>query len=361
MYKKLSFVTVLALNASVLNADAFDLTDALQSGSFSGDVMVYHESIDQTGEDAGFTMGSLGFAYESAKFNGFGLNLGFRANNDFDERNDGDYSDGSEPRVLLHTANISYENDGFGFIIGRQELDLEWAGDFHEAVVGVFTPLSDLTITAGHTIRLAVADPDAPLEKFEKINGSDGAQLLDVAYTGIDGAFINGYVYNANDVATWYGLKGEWDSDMFGITLHGAQSSEDESDTDDGSIYNIEGRLNIAGVSLNGGYIVTDEDGGIGSMDTIGENVNPFEDGNQVYETDARTYYVGASYEFGDFALGALAGQTKYGSDKESEINFSAEYSFNDNLSLGAIVADIDAEDSNDDYTKFALNATYTF
>lgn len=360
MKKTLSIIASLALAAHSLQADSFDITDALQSGSFSGDVMIYHESIDAT-PNAGFSMGSLGFAYESAKFRGFGLSLGFRANNEFDERNDGDYSDGNEPRALLHTANISYEGDGFGAIIGRQELDLEWATDFHEAAVGVFTPLADLTITMGHTIRVGVADPDGPMEGFSKINGNDGAQLLDIAYTGIEGALLKAYMYNANDVATWYGLKGEWDSEMFGFTVHGAQSSEDAAGAPDGAIYHIEGRLNIVSISFSGGYVSTDEDAGIGSMDAIGESINPLEEGNQVYEADARTYYLGAGYEFGSVSLGAMYGETKYGSDKESEINFSADYAFNDNLSFGGIVADIDAQDSTEDYTKFAINATYTF
>jgi hypothetical protein len=360
MKKTLSIIASLVLAANSLQADSFDITDALQSGSFSGDIMVYHESIDAT-PNAGFSMGSLGFAYESAKFRGFGLNLGFRANNEFDERNDGDYSDGGEPRVLLHTANISYEGDGFSAIVGRQELDLEWATDFHEAVVGVFTPLTDLTIIAGHTIRLGVADQDAPLERFSKINGNDGTQLLDISYTGIEDTLLKAYMYNANDVATWYGLKGEWDSEMFGFTLHGAQSSEDAAGAADGAIYHIEGRLNVAGISLSGGYIDTDKDAGIGSMDAIGESINPLEEGNQVYEADARTYYVGAGYEISSISLGAMYAQTKYGQDKESEINFSADYAFNDNLSFGGIVADVDAQNSTEDYTKFAINATYAF
>jgi len=63
----------------------------------------------------------------------------------------------------------------------------------------------------------------------------------------------------------------------------------------------------------------------------------------------------------GVFSLGAMYGQTKYGLYKESEINFSADYAFNDNLSFGGIIADVDAQNSADDYTKFAINATYTF
>ena len=96
-------------------------------------------------------------------------------------------------------------------------------------------------------------------------------------------------------------------------------------------------------------------------MYAFGESINPLEEGNRVYEVDARTYYLGVGYEIGAFSLGAMYGQTKYGSDKESEINFSADYTFNDNLSFGGIIADVDAQNSTEDYTKFAIHATYTF
>ncbi|MBE0495835.1 MAG: Opr family porin [Campylobacterales bacterium] len=358
MVKKLSLAAIAVLATSVLHADSFDIEDALKSGSFGGDFTLYGESIDAK-PDSGFSMGSLGLHYESARYRGFGFAAGFRANNDLSEKENGDYSDGDEPKALLHTANISYTNEAFTVIGGRQELDLEWAGDYHEALVGVFTGLPNTTITLAHTIRLAVADTDAPLEKFEKFNGSDGAQVLDVAYEGVENTMLNAYYYNANDLASWYGAKAAWDTETFGLTAHGAFSNEDTQK--DGSILHAEVRGTFINLGLSAGYITTDKDVGAGTMSALGDNINPLEEGDKVYGADAKTTYVGVTYEIGALSLGALYGHTKYGSDKEKEFNFTAEYAFSDAFSLGALIVDVNAQDSDEDYTKFSLNAVYAF
>ncbi len=356
--KQLSLIAATTLVAGALHADAFDIENALKSGSFSGDFVLYGEHIDQKNNDPRFSMGSVGLEYQSKNYKGFELGLGFRANGKISEKNDG-YDDDGQPSALLHTASLSYIHDLFSLHVGRQSLDLEWAGDYHEALVGVFRGVPNTTITLAHTIRLAVADVDAPLEKFTKFNGDDGAQILDIAYEGIKNTVLNAYYYNANDLASWYGAKAVWDSELFGLTAHGAFSNEDTMK--DGSILHAEARGAFNALGLSAGYITTDKDVGAGSMSMLGDNINPLEEGNQVYEADAKTLYIGATYEMGALSLGALYGHTKYGSDKEKEFNFTAEYAFSDAFSLGALIADINAQESNDDYTKFSLNATYAF
>lgn len=371
MKNNLSLITILTLSVSALQADSFDLADALQSGSFEGDAVIYSELQDKKEQkDARFTMGSFGFIYESARFHGFGVSAGFRANGKIEEKEDGDYKGDNDnaPSVLLHTANISYEHE-FGLLkVGRQELDLEWATDFHESVVGVFTPLANTTLTIGHTRKVAEANEDEALIKFEKFNKNDGAQFVDIAYDGFENTLLNAYAYHSNDIATWYGAKADWDNEMVGFTLQGAKSSEKEDKNGaehDGHIYNIEARGSYANFSLNGGYITTSNSGGIGSMDTLGDNINPLDEGDKVYEPDAKTYYIGLGYGFGNLSLDAMYGHTKYKDDsvkkKEKELNFSADYAFNDNFSIGGLISKIDADANEDDYTKFALNATYQF
>ncbi|NLC28518.1 MAG: Opr family porin [Campylobacteraceae bacterium] len=370
MKNKLSIITAtILLGSSALEASSFDLADALESGTLGGDIGIYGEYQDKKEEkDARFSMGSLGLTYESAKFHNFGLSLGFRANGKIEEKEDGDYDNENAPSVLLHSANISYEVEFGSLAVGRQELDLEWATDFHEAIVGVFTPLTDLTITAGHSRKVGEASEDEPLVKFDKFNGNDGAQFLDVAYSGVNNMLLKAYAYNANDIATWYGAKVEWDSEVLGFTLHGAKSDEKEDKKGaehNGHIYHIEARGAYADFALNGGYVTTSKNGGIGSMETMGESINPLDEGDKVYEHDARTYYIGLGYEFGDLSLGVLCGNTKYKDDdmkkREKEINFSADYTFSENLTIGALVTKIDAHENENDYTKFALSATYSF
>lgn len=361
--RKISLIAAsLILTSSLVVADnSFD--NAIKSGTVSADVTLHGETQSNSGstKDAGFTMGSINLGYETGEFYGFKANVGFRANHDFSEEENGDYDGGNDDtKALLHTANISYTNEYFGLTVGRQEIDLEWMGDFHEAVVLGVTAIPDTTVVLAYTNRQAVADPDAVLEKFEKFNEDDGAYVLDAKYEGIKGLVINPYYYNADNIASWYGLKADYDTDIFGLTAHGAKSDVDNS-SDDGEILHFEARTEISGLSLNAGYITTDNDAGVGAMDTLGDNINPFEDGNQVYEADADTAYIGLGYEVSGVELGALYGQTDYASDKEKELNLTADYGITENLSIGALYVDVNAQDNDDDYNRFALTLEYAF
>ena len=360
MKKMLSVAAVAAMMSSSVVAD--ELSEALKSGAVNADIVLYTERQNNNGvtPDAGFTSGSFGLGYETKAYKGFKLSAGFRANHDFSEVEDGDYDTGG-PKALLHTANISYSSDLVDVILGRQEIDLEWMGDFHEAYVAVVKPIEGLAIVGGYSDKVAVADADAELVDFAKFNGSDGAYVLDVKYEGIEGLGLNAYYYSANNIANWYGAKVDYDTDMFGATAHYASSDEDTGN--DGSIFHLEARGAFAQLSLNAGYISTDNDVGVGSMAALGDNISPLEDGNQVYVADADTFYIGAGYAIAGVELGAIYGQTKYAAsdDKEKELNFTVDYGITDKLSVGALFVDVDAQSSADDYNRFSFTATYAF
>lgn len=374
--KKISLVAASLLVASSLSANSFD--EAFKAGTVSGDITLYGEKANNSGntKDAGFTNGSIGLSYETGDLHGFKAAVGFRGNHDFSEVEDGDYSNEETTKTIFHTANISYAHDLGSLTVGRQEIDLEWLGDFHEAAVLGITAIPDTTVVLGVTNRIAVADSDAPLVNFADFgtnaNGDiDYAAVLDAKYEGIEGLVVNPYYYDANNLANWYGAKVDYDTDMFGATIHGATSSEDVSGTEDGEIIHLEGRLNLAGFGFNLGYVATDSKGGAGSMATLGENINPFDalrggEGNKVYEVDADTTYLNVSYEIAGVELGALYGQTKYDTTtatglKEKELDLTVDYGITENLSVGALYAGIDADNSNDDYDKFSLILEYSF
>lgn len=346
---------------------ANSIKEMFTNAKISGDVVLYGEKQFNSGsnKDAGFTMNSIGLNLETAEFNGFKANVGFRSNHKISEVEDHDYDGGADqPAALLHTANISYENDYIAVTLGRQEIDLEWMGDFHEAYFGVLKAIPDTEITVGHSDRMAVADADAVLEKYDNFDGKkNGVNVVDVKYEGIKGLVVNPYYYSIQDLADWYGAKVEYDTDNYGATLHYAASSEDVTAADDGSIMAAELRASISDFSANLGYITTDKDAGIGSMETVGENVNPLEDGNQVYSADADTVYLGVEYEKDALVLGAIYGSTKYSanSDREGELNIGVEYGVTDELTLGALFINVDAENSDDDYNRVTLTAAYEF
>ena len=359
MKKMLSMAAIAALMSSSVVAN--ELSEALKNGTVGADVTLYTERTnDNNNADSGYTNGSLGLGYETGEYKGFKLSAGFRANSDFAEVEDGDFG-GDDTKALLHTANISYTSKYVDFILGRQEIDLEWMSDFHEAYVGVFKPMDTLTIVAGYSDKIAVADVDAELEDFSKFNGSDGAYVLDAKYEGLKGLVLNTYYYSANNIADWYGAKVDYDTDMFGATAHYASSNEDVAGVDDGSILHVEARGTFADFALNIGYITTDSDTGAGSMASVGENINPFEDGDKTYDSDANTYYIGAGYTIAGVELGALYGQSTYGTtdDKWKEFNFSVDYGVTDELSLGALYVNVD--DTSDEYNRFSFTAAYAF
>lgn len=348
----------LLLSSSILANDT--INSSIKNGTVSGDVTLYGEKQNNSNStDSGFTSGSIGLGYETADFNGFKASVGFRGNHDFSEVENNDYDGGEDVKSLLHTANISYSNDIANLTIGRQEIDLEWMGDFHEAAVLGVTAVPNTTITLGYTKRIAVADADAVLESYSKLNNDDGAYVLDVKYEGIKGLVLNPYYYNANDVASWYGLKTDYDTDTFGVTAHIAKTSEDTT-SNDGEIIHLEARANISNIGLNIGYITTDKDAGIGSMDAVGDNINPLEDGNQVYVADADTSYLGLNVELVGIELASIYGQTKYAQDKEKELNITADYGITDSLSTGLLFVDVNGENS-DDYNKITATLEYSF
>lgn len=363
MKKILSLAAISCLAASGVMAES--LSEAFKNGKVSGDLLLHVERQNNSGAtlDAGFTNGSLGLGYETREYKGFKLSTGFRANSDFSEVEDGDFG-GDETKALLHTANISYESEFIDVIVGRQEIDLEWMGDFHEAYVAVLKPTTNLAFVLGYSDKYAVADPDAELEEFTKI-GEDGAYVLDVKYSGIERLGLNAYYYSANNIADWYGAKVDYDTDMFGATAHYASSNVDALvAAKDGSILHVEARGTFADFGFKAGYITTDKDTGVdGIMNNVGDNISPFEDGNQVYGANADTYYVGANYAIAGVEFGALYGQSEYGAsnDKEKELNFTVDYSVTDELSLGLLVVDVSAEDSNDDYNRIGFSAAYAF
>ena len=356
---KVSLVACGLLLSSSFAFGANTIDSAFKEGKVSGSLSAYGVTQDnKTGDDSGFTSGAISLAFETAAINGFSAKAGFIGVHEFGEENNGD-ADDIASKALMTEAYAQYSNDVVTAMIGRQAIDLEWMGDFHEAAVVAVTAVPDTTIVLGYTQKIAVAGVDEISEKFEKVNGNKGAYVLDVKYAGLEGIEFNPYAYSAPDLADWYGLKATFTADMFGVVAHYAASSEDTQD--DGSIGHLELNGNIENLSAAVGYIKTDKDVGAGNIAEYGDNISPFEDGNYVYDADASTIYGSLGYTLAGVELGALYGQTEYADDKEKELNLTVGYSFTESLAASVLYADIDANSSSDDYNKVLANVEYTF
>lgn len=367
--KKFSLFTcaLLLSTSTVFAADSID--EAFKSGKVSGDITLHTVKYDNEGVvDSGFTAGTVGLAYETGTFYGLSAKMGFRANHEFSEVEEGDYENSFAHDALMTEAYLKYASESFSITAGRQAIDLEWLGDYNEAIVAAITAIPDTTIILGYTDRQAISDEDESSDFTELTN--EGAYVLDIKYKAFDSLEFNPYAYSAPDAVDFYGLKTSYSSDIFSAIAHYATSNVDskmkDTTTDDGNILNLELGTSFAGISASLGYIKTDKDYGIGLMDTYGDNINLMDSGNQIYSADAKTVYGSLSYEIAGVELGALYSDTEYGADNfdEKELNLTVSYAITDSLSVGLLYADIDADsddaDSNDS-TYGSLTLSYSF
>ncbi|PKN15082.1 MAG: hypothetical protein CVU67_02315, partial [Deltaproteobacteria bacterium HGW-Deltaproteobacteria-24] len=279
------------LSSTVAMADSNSIKEAFANGTTSGDITVYYENKDnKSATDSGVTSGSVGLNYETDTFNGFSASFGVRANHEFDEKTrDVDYKASYANDAIINVAAVKYANDDFFVSVGRQEIDLEWLGDYNESIVAGITAIPNTTIVLGYTDRKAEIGIDV-VEDFHEVS-KKGAYVIDVKNSSIENLELNPYFYSAPDEADFYGLKVSYDTDMFGATAHYATTNQDSTSVvtvDDGDIAHVEGRLNLAGVAFAAGYIKTDNKG-TGSLSAYGDNISPFEDGNNTYGSDAKT------------------------------------------------------------------------
>jgi len=363
---KMSLAAASLLAGTVLLADSTTIADALKNGTFGADLSLYGEYAEvKDADNQGFASGSFNMFFSTDSFYGFKVSAGSRANHAFWEAEDGDYAQAD--KAILHTANVAYSNQYFDAVLGRQEINLNWVSDFHEALVGVLKIVPDTTIIAAYTQRKAVADFDGPLETFADGKlGDDGAFVVDATWSGtgvVEGLKVNPFVYYVPDIATWAGAKVDYDKEFtdfaVGGTIQYTQSDEDSGD--DGSFFQLEARGSFIGIGAKLGYFQAGKDVGAGSIPAAGENVGPFEEGNYLFAPDASTFYLGATYEFKGFAFSALYGHTEYAGDgKFGELDIGVGYNLSDNLALQGFLINGDGN-QNDDYSKITLGATYTF
>ncbi|RXJ87983.1 Opr family porin [Arcobacter sp. CECT 8985] len=379
--KKLSLVASLTLLSSTsVFADSNSIDEAFKNGKVSGDISAHYETWDRNGgeKDSGFSTPSIGLRFETDTFKGFSAAVGFRGNTQTSEEHNSDYEDTMMNNGDVTEAFIQYDNDIFTLKAGRQEMDLEWLGDYNDGVIAVLKAIPYTTLTAGYTNRQAeiTLDTHDDFHRFENKKGDDSAGfVIDGKIEPLKGLVFNPYFYTADDIADYYGLKATYDNDLYGFTAHYAQTNEDNpngSNDKDGDILNLEARLNIADVNFTLGYIKTDSEGGIGSLDTLGDNIDPTEElTDAVYGVDAQSYYLGVGYTFKDLELSALYTHTEHDNDNskqvdDKELTLAAGYSITDHLGAEVIYTDSNIDKNSDlnegkDYSKFVANLVYTF
>lgn len=368
MKMKLGLITSgLVLSTSLLFC-ADSLESTFKNGIVSGSFETYGLTQDNKGgnKDSGFLSGSMGLSYETNSYKGVSGKVAFIGVHVFGEEHNGDTDEDIAGKSLMTEANVKYSTDLFSLKVGRQKLDLEWMTDFHQAIIAETTVFPDTSVLLGYSNKMALADADEISEKFEEINGNKGIYVLDIMNESINNFSLNPYVYSAPDLSELYGIKTSYSFTNIELGAHYAQSNENSSsEYKNGSVGHLSLATSIVGIDITSGYIKTAKNGA-GSIISdleLGDNISPFEDGNYVYDIDAKTIYGSLGYLIDDVKFGILYGQTKYDSSyKENELNLSANIELvEDVLELGVLYVDVSADDNNDNYNKFILEVEYNF
>ncbi|MDR3163391.1 MAG: Opr family porin [Helicobacteraceae bacterium] len=381
--RRISFVTAVALlsASAAFGADASEFEKALKNGSFSfsgalyGDFTLCGEEgggtdgqCQQDEDTFGYLNGSLGVRYKSGTASGLTLNAGARGNVKFFEINEDDW-DSSLDNDIIDVANITYATDSLTLVLGRQEVALEWLGDYHQAAVAVFAPISELTIVGGYTWKYTEFDYDGPYGDFAAFGVKNkGAGVIDVAYKAGDFT-IEPWVYFVPDTANWFGGKVAYDGGDLGVSAAYTVTT-DETDGEilggSGGFLHAQATYGAGDLSVLAGLALGNADS-TGGLGIVGENVSPFEDGDLFFENDTMTIYGGASYESGDLTFSGLLGYFDAGEDNRNgsvfELDLIATYAYSEGLGFeGKIINVFGGSDGleDTDYTSLRVAALFS-
>jgi len=350
------------LIASSLYADLLD--DIFKNAKVNGDITLHALTVSQKDptHDIGFSNTSLGLGLQTDTYMGLSAAFLFRANNLVWENHNGNAEEAIG--ALLAIVNIEYQDEFMIFTVGRQEIELEWFEDLHQGAVFSTTLVEDTEIVLGYSTKIAYAVDDE-IDKYEKI-AVDGSYVLDIKNESIEGLMLNPYYMTVPKLFNAYGVKADFESEYFGLTMHYAGTSEKEEEVKDGNIFHLEARAKYSNLIAGVGYVQTDEQGGIGTLDELGDHLNPLEDGEyeeiSVYEKDAKTRYLSLTYEGNELLLNMMYRSTDYNRDKhEKEFDVIVKYEIADDLMSEFVFAKIFANENKDDQNKLMFLLSYEF
>ena len=359
---KRNLALLAALASAAFAGNSFD--QAFKDGKFSGDLSVFSETRHvNKGEksiyynNTSYVVGSVGLNYETAPLYDFKLVTGFRAAAPFWQRNKnlrtlhgkGDSTERiyENDRVLLSNLYLEYSAFDTVVKIGRQEMVTDWIGRYNDGVRITNNSISNLTLDALWT-RAQGRATNKEMWGFTGRNKDHGGVFnVGATYKFDSGFSAKAYVLHANDIFTGVGGKAMFDGQInddwgAGGMIHYAQSDEKKK-KDDGKMFEATAYAKFKDHQFTLGYTQSGKKIGWGSLNLTGDHIVPFEEGDVMYERDARTIYGMLSTSIEKLSLTGLLGTTSYrlkgGDDtRYRQSEFSAWLSYPITQSLKAML-----------------------
>ncbi len=383
---KLSLIAILAIGIPSISS-ASSLQEALTSGKISGEFAVTYEQRDMDNElakwgnyynNTDYSVGSFALKYESGIWNNLSLTSKLRAyktifeggEDEFHYQGKGDaaerfwYKDGSRRSVDLEELFLAYNYEAISVKAGRQFISTDWMNKTQDAlrIDANFDDTSIEAIWSQRHGRIYSRD----YRPMTKMNENKGVYKIALTQKFNENISATAYDFIAPDNRDIIGGKVNLKYGDTSFRAHYAVNKPDDSNEEDSSIIDLMLSTSIAGFTPYVGYIQIDKDQGFTHL--AGEIINPFEEGDQIYLKDARTYYLGLSKSFGDLSATLLYGNTQYDKADESydqdETTLWLGYKLTSELSanLGLTHVNVDNDDLDEtDVDQVNLTLTYSF
>lgn len=376
---KTSFLLTSTILISSLQAD--NLNDIFTNGKVSGDTSITYESRKQDKEistyfsNTKYSVGSIGLNYETGYVHDFNMNIGFRKFFEIYEQDDefvtkhgiGDATEriyDEKGWTIISSAYLNYSKNNIDIKVGRQELKTDWLTKSHDAI-NINTKLSSNTNLNLIWTKKRGRVTNRDLRPFIKTNESDGVYKgsFDYEFSPFNTTAYILYAQNSHKI---YGGKINYDTTFSNIKagglIHLAKTSEENQSN--GEMLELKAFANINEFNSTLGYVKTGKKNGWGSAANYGDLVVPFEEGLNMYKTDAQTVYFMISKKIYDTYLTGLYGITEYGKYTGDEFNLwlSKNIAKNTSFKLGYTLTNEDEKDSNStDMKQLNMTLSYKF
>ncbi|EJP74956.1 Opr family porin [Campylobacter sp. FOBRC14] len=385
--KKLFLLSAIAC-AALAGSDT--LADALKNGKASGDVTAFSEGrhINKGNKNlyynnTSYVVGSVGLGYESDYYQNFKAVVGFRGAAPLYERHrnqktlhgTGDSTERiyENDRFLMSQLYLEYNAFDTVVKVGRQNMYSDWLGRYNDGVSIVNNSISNLTLEGFYT-RAQGRASHKEMWGFTSRNKEHGGVFnAGATYKFTDGLSAKIYGLYASEVFSALGGKLMYDghiSEEFsaGGMIHYAQSDEKKR-KDDGKMFEATAYAKFNEHKFTLGYARSGKAIGWGSLNLTGDHIVPFEEGDVMYERDARTLYAMVDTSIEKLNLTVLAGTTKYklkGGDyknyKQHEVSVWASYPLMENLKAFVIYDQVfKAQPGYPSLTQIGAGLTYSF
>jgi hypothetical protein len=373
--------TLLAIALGLAASQTF--ADAISDGKFYADVTARFESADQdngASKTANALIADTAFGYESKDFSGFKFLAEYEVVNAMIDNyapETAGFDTVADPEVReWNRAQISYANDGYSAVLGRQRIILDNA----RFVGNVGWRANEQTFDAA-TVGYTIGDVAVKYSYIDQVNSilpkfdADVTDhLLNISYSGIKAGKLTAYAYLLKDDDT------DAKNDTFGASFGGktavndlsviysAEVATQSTDDFDALYYALEGGVVVDGITIALGNETLGSDSGDYGFQTPLATKHAFNGWADMFLATPKdglsdTYLKVAGMAAGVKLVGiyhdfkADEGSNDYG----SEIDLLAVKKLNDKFTVGAKYATYSAEDTYVDTDKFWLWAQAKF